>query len=177
MYSDKRKAAYVAHARHAKARRIEFELTFEEWWGIWDNSGCWNERGIRKGQYVMARFQDRGAYAIGNVEIITGEENRRQPQVRAKISVASTGRIPTLATRRKLSKARAGNSNAKGKHWTLSTETRRRQSLGQLGNTKNIGRIWITDGVKDAFVYPPKKLPKGWKRGRCKIAGNNFAKK
>ncbi len=33
-----------------------------------------------------------------------------------------------------------GNQFAKGHHWRLSEETRKRQSLGQLGNTKMLGR-------------------------------------
>ena len=69
---------YACHKSKAKQRKIDFNLTFEEWWGIWQQSGKWNERGCRKGQYVMSRYNDAGAYEVGNVFIQTQEENRRE---------------------------------------------------------------------------------------------------
>ena len=54
---------------------IEWKLTFGEWAAIWILSGKWNERGRNSGQYVMARFGDRGAYCWDNVEIVTCNEN------------------------------------------------------------------------------------------------------
>lgn len=59
----------------AKRRGIEFIITFEEWCNIWEKSGKFAQRGRKKAQYCMARFGDKGPYAIGNVEIITNEEN------------------------------------------------------------------------------------------------------
>ncbi len=59
---------YNVQKHHAiKKRNISFDLTFEEWYKIWLDSGRWQERG--RGGYVMARFGDKGPYAIGNVEI------------------------------------------------------------------------------------------------------------
>lgn len=54
-----------------------FTLTYRQWLCIWTTSGHWHERGNRPGQYVMARKGDRGAYACGNVYIITNEQNRQ----------------------------------------------------------------------------------------------------
>ena len=59
----------------AKQRQIEFKLTFDEWWDIWQSSGKWEQRGCHKGQYVMSRYNDIGAYEVGNVFIQTTEEN------------------------------------------------------------------------------------------------------
>jgi len=66
---------YIAHISNAKTRGIEFELTFDEWLGIWEKSGKFSQRGKKKGQYVMARFGDIGPYAVGNVKIILCSEN------------------------------------------------------------------------------------------------------
>lgn len=99
-------------------RGISFELTFEEWLNIWVDSGHLHERGPRKGQYVMARFGDKGPYAIGNVRIITVEENNAE-----KIWV------PTLETRAKWHDARIGNKNCVGRKF--STET-----LSKLGTSQ-----------------------------------------
>ena len=63
------------HLNAAKARGIPFLLTFEDWCGIWFASGKWEQRGRRRGQYVMARFMDRGAYERGNVRICLVGEN------------------------------------------------------------------------------------------------------
>lgn len=75
------KGKYSRHRLNAARRGIAFNLTFDEWWGIWQGSGRWAQRGNRKGQYVMARDGDLGAYEIGNVRIVkhetnTGERNR-----------------------------------------------------------------------------------------------------
>jgi len=67
---------YRLHQQNAAARNIPFHLTFEEWLDIWMSSGKWEQRGWRHGQYVMARFGDKGAYEIGNVSIILAQNNR-----------------------------------------------------------------------------------------------------
>ena len=66
------------HQGSAKQRGIPFLLTFEDWCGIWFASGHWEERGRRRGQYVMARFMDRGAYERGNVRICSVGENTEE---------------------------------------------------------------------------------------------------
>ena len=66
-------AAYHAHKSRAKNRGIDFLLTFEEWKHIWDSSG--KTRGIGSDDYCMARHNDIGPYAVGNVSIITMKEN------------------------------------------------------------------------------------------------------
>jgi hypothetical protein len=69
------KFAYMKHRQDAKERGVPFLFTFEEWWGVWHASGKWPLRGLRKGQYVMARFGDKGGYEVGNVRICTSSEN------------------------------------------------------------------------------------------------------
>jgi hypothetical protein len=68
---------FRCHRRRARYRNppVPFRFTFREWWMIWLESGHWEERGIRRGQYVMARPGDLGAYEVGNVEICTSEKN------------------------------------------------------------------------------------------------------
>jgi len=66
---------YDQQKYRAKRRGVSFELTFKQWLKIWQDSGHLHERGHRQGQYVMARFFGRGSYEIGNVRIITAEDN------------------------------------------------------------------------------------------------------
>lgn len=126
---------YSQHKANATRRGIEFNLTFEEWSKIWVDSGHQHQRGPKKDQYVMARYGDVGAYAVGNVKIITWEANRSEQrfgrETRARMSIArmgnrnSVGRKDSLETRTKKSIALMGNSNASGKH---SAEECERQS-------------------------------------------------
>lgn len=63
---------------HAQGSGILFLLTFEQWLGIWLDSGHLSERGCRKGQYVMGRVGDQGPYSVTNVKIITVEQNHAE---------------------------------------------------------------------------------------------------
>jgi len=70
------------HRGHARDRGIEFTLTFEEWWKIWQDSGHWDQRGQGSNEYCMARHNDTGPYAVGNVSIITSHVNNKASQSR-----------------------------------------------------------------------------------------------
>ena len=68
---------FSAQCYDAARQGIVWMLTFEEWLRIWNESGHLPNRGCRNGQYVMARHGDKGPYAVGNVSIITCNENAR----------------------------------------------------------------------------------------------------
>jgi hypothetical protein len=63
------------HRDNSRRRTIPFLLSFPSWLSIWWMSGHWHERGIRRGQFVMARPEDCGSYVGGNVAIITNAAN------------------------------------------------------------------------------------------------------
>src|SRR5258706_316159 len=65
-------------------RRIPMLLTFDEWFGYWLASGHMEEYGRCRGQYVMARRGDRGPYDVGNVSVVTAEENVREAHLGRK---------------------------------------------------------------------------------------------
>jgi NUMOD3 motif-containing protein len=98
------KTDYYNQKSNARARGIAFELTFEQWLIVWLQSGKLAQRGCRRHQYVMARYRDRGPYAVGNVKIITMSENMIEGQ---------TGRKHSDATKRLMSLAKLGNQNAR----------------------------------------------------------------
>ena len=68
---------FVNHRSRARRRGIEFDLTYEQWKDIWFSSGHYEQRGVRKDEYVMARLgPDVGPYAVGNVVIqLSGVNN------------------------------------------------------------------------------------------------------
>ena len=69
---------YARQKSMAKARGIDFNLTFEEWWSIWELSGKYEERGKGAGKYCMSRKNDTGPYEVGNVYIQTIDDNNRE---------------------------------------------------------------------------------------------------
>ena len=56
-------------------RGVAWELTYDQWWGIWSLSGKWDKRGNTRGKYCMCRKGDLGAYTVGNVYIGTWSQN------------------------------------------------------------------------------------------------------
>lgn len=69
------KLAFQQQRHAAKMRGIAWQLTFEEWWKFWQESGKWAVRGRGKGKFCMGRYGDAGPYALGNIKIISGTEN------------------------------------------------------------------------------------------------------
>lgn len=67
---------YLAQKYNAKTKRkITWNLTFPQWWLIWQESGHWEQRGRGQDHYVMCRYGDSDGYAIGNVFIASSVEN------------------------------------------------------------------------------------------------------
>lgn len=134
MQSDFRK--YRAHKDNAKKRNVPFLLSFEQWMDIWQKSGHYNERGNRKGQYCMSRYNDVGPYEINNVFIQLHSDN---------INQAWTGKKHSIVTRKKISENHVGmlgkqqsdeTKNKIGlahKGKIVSDETREKQRIAKLG--------------------------------------------
>jgi hypothetical protein len=73
--------AYQEAQYHSNERGIQFLFTFEEWVKVWkDELGphWFKKRGRYKGQFVMARFGDKGPYAVGNVKCVLVEQNHSE---------------------------------------------------------------------------------------------------
>lgn len=87
-----------------EGKQILFNLTFEQWLGIWQESGHLHERGNKKGQYCMSRFNDLGHYEVGNVHIQPNAENSRERQLRRKLSDDHKAKLVESNRRRKGSK-------------------------------------------------------------------------
>ena len=83
----------------AKNRDIDWQLTFDEWWNIWEQSGKYEQRGRGAGKYCMSRYNDTGPYAVNNVYIQTIDDNNREaflgkkqaPEIVAKRIAKITG--------------------------------------------------------------------------------------
>jgi hypothetical protein len=68
---------YNQHKQSAKRRGIAWEFTYETWWKVWEDSGKWEQRGCKAGQYCMRRKDDVGPYSPDNVFIGSVVDNNR----------------------------------------------------------------------------------------------------
>jgi len=67
-------AKFTDQRNSARKRGIGWEMTFADWWRVWQESGRWDERGPGTG-YCMARYGDDGPYSVDNVYICTIGQN------------------------------------------------------------------------------------------------------
>lgn len=72
------KKAYDRQKYNAKQRNIRWLFTFEEWRYMWESSGKWEQRGRKKHQYVMCRYNDEGPYSFYNTKIDTAANNNKE---------------------------------------------------------------------------------------------------
>lgn len=70
--------AFNQQRQSAKNRGIVWNLTFAQWFAVWQTSGKLHLRGIGKGKYVMSRVSDQGCYELGNVHIQLATENSKE---------------------------------------------------------------------------------------------------
>lgn len=104
-YADRE--AYRLHKVNAKRRGIPFRFTFEEWVAWWQSTGHYHERGSQRGQYVMARTGDQGAYELGNVECMQAQDNSAAPHIGAKRTAQTRKRMSDgIARHHKLKRLR-----------------------------------------------------------------------
>lgn len=99
---------FTTQRHDAKRRGVIWLLTYEEWLKIWMDSGHWHERGCKKGQYVMARYGDKGPYAVDNVRIVLVETNNSEGNHQGNtnaignISKGFSGQKHSIETREKI---------------------------------------------------------------------------
>lgn len=84
--------AYRTHAASAAQRGIEFKLTFDQWWALWEPH--YPQRGRNVGQKQMCRTGDTGAYEAGNVRIDTVQGNADERSQVYRKRNTDAGRMP-----------------------------------------------------------------------------------
>lgn len=135
-------------------RKIEWRLTLPEWYAIWEASGHLHERGRGRDGYCMARFNDVGPYAVGNVYITSIAGNVRDYQAALKVRgvVCPDGwtRLPEkshIATGRPRPSGIARNRKVRG--WTLVKKSKTNRFQVVIGG-KYIGRFPTQEAAEQA---------------------------
>lgn len=156
----------------AKSRGVAWRLTLEEFARIWLDSGHWEERGCRRGQYVMARHGDKGAYKVGNVRIITVTQNHeefkqspkeiekmRQRMIRNRLGVGQpgpwAGKTFSEAHCAAIGDALVGNQNGLG--WRPSRSVKQKIRRAQKARRER---------ERAEGIDPGNALRKGWETRR-----------
>jgi len=62
--------AFRSQRNQAKHCRVKWDLTFAEWWEVWQSSGKWDQRGKGAGHYFLARKNLSLPFQSGNVEVV-----------------------------------------------------------------------------------------------------------
>ena len=60
---------YARQKAMAKIRNIDWDISFDDWYNIWIQSGKYEQRGRGVGKYCMSRKGDTGPYSKDNVYI------------------------------------------------------------------------------------------------------------
>ena len=157
----KLRKAFRTHKGGAAKRGIAFELTFEEWLNIWLDSGHLAERGTHRGQYCMARFGDKGPYAVENIKIITCTENVKEGMIGKQNALGS---IRSDEQRVEHSQFMMGNQYGLG--WVPSDTQRAENSQRMMGKQNALGSI-----RSDEWCAELSRRQTGKKRGPYRKKG------
>ena len=139
----KAKQQFHNHKARAKRKGIPFLLTFDQWCKIWLDSGHYYDKGTKRDQYVMSRYNDVGPYSIDNVKIQTVGENTKEAfttnnsdfiKPRYGVENHFYGRKHTEQSRQKIKIARAKQ--------VCSDETRKKVSETMKRRRAEIGINW-----------------------------------
>lgn len=94
---DSPRVKYAKHRHNAAERGIEFDLTFDEWWAIWEPH--FSRRGRTTAMPMqMCRTRDEGGYTLGNVRIATIKENAAERGVAQRVASAASFAQPRTST-------------------------------------------------------------------------------
>lgn len=151
----RRSMAYI-HQKRAAVRAAEWNLTFPEWWSVWEKSGNWAFHGRGRGKMTLARLDNNKPFELNNVAIMLNENvssmagtkahrlwpdigryRRSSPDLTEKQEIALRMREEGK-TLKEISKALGiGESTASG----YATSARRRREIREKQSAVGIGTM------------------------------------
>ena len=171
---------------NAKAEGIKFLLSYEEWCSLVEEASLKSsDLGFSGRKFVLARFEDKGPYRVGNCRFITQKENAAEKRPLSKVAKAKAAKARAATRARKLIKdpdfyrlsestkvkirdsayhrARIEDGvKAKQKRFDAAHPSYRGSKNSQFGS------FWITNGESNKKWHSDKgKLPRGFYKGRA----------
>ena len=74
-YTENPKGMFCRQKASANRRGIDWQLSYEDWKAIWDESGKLDQRGRGANKFCLARKFDEGPYSVDNVYITENSKN------------------------------------------------------------------------------------------------------
>jgi len=167
------KKSFTKNRVDAAGNPIEFRLTKDEWWEIWQASGKYHLYGRRSGEYCMSRYNDIGHYEVGNVFIQLHSDNVSQrtftPELLAKISAARKGHIKTPEEIAKCLVTKKANGTT-GKGRKQSPEHAAKRAAARKANgTDNTGRVWPKEVIAKRSATVRANTEKRRQENKCQL--------
>lgn len=110
--------ACAAQANNARVRGIAWEMTFAQWWDIWEP--YYHLRGKGTNGLCMARERDDGPYAVGNVYLTTNLGNLRDYHQRCSRAIEVR---QDAKEKKEIAFARRGSTAGAGRDGKVSQST------------------------------------------------------
>ena len=155
----KLKRRWINKRVNAEKESIPFNLTYDEYVQLVESAGLKSSNlGFTGDNYVLARYNDTGAYAFGNCRFITHKENMEE---QAAYKVRQANKKPEKPVLIPMAeRIRIGQEKQKERDAAAHPSyTKERNS--------QFGTFWITDGVVNKKWKDDKgDIPVGFQRGR-----------
>jgi hypothetical protein len=88
---------FIQQKNQAQWREEGWDITFEQWKQLWDQSGQWDNRGRQRTCYCMTRIDHLVPWTPDNVEIVTREIHSRQQSALAHSGYRSPAQLKRRA--------------------------------------------------------------------------------
>jgi len=134
---------FAYQRRNAANRGIEWKLSYPEWVKFWQESGLLEQRGRSADQYCMARLNDDGPYALGNIYISTLAANSQKGIERARDGSHSSELLRCI-------RPMGGCANVAA-HLGLPTK-----SMTRLCSVGRLPKKWTSNGMLEQLSRHPK---------------------
>lgn len=76
--ANKKRKRWLDQRATSKKRGVDFNLSFEEYCEFWGDN--FHKKGRRMTELCMGRYDDKGAYEVGNIYQCTNAENKLGPK-------------------------------------------------------------------------------------------------
>jgi hypothetical protein len=73
----KKYRVYIQQKNQAQWREEGWDISFESWKQLWEDSGMWESRGRERGDYCMTRRDWSTPWTRANAQIITRQEHAK----------------------------------------------------------------------------------------------------